>query len=154
MSRRGRNGVCTYCGVALTKGTRSDDHVVPKCLFSPNQRGGLVKVPACQRCNNHDKSVDDVYFRDWIVTDIETNVDRVPPSVYQAFLRAAGSNPDGKVRSKVARAALAGGRWEPRTTPSGLFAGYAVSYPFGYHPTKPWRRGDGDRNGSHAAGYR
>ncbi len=26
-----------------------------------------------------------------------------------------------------------------------------VIQPFGYHPTKPWRRGDGDRNGSHGA---
>ena len=25
---------------------------------------------------------------------------------------------------------------------------------YGYHPTQPWRTGDGDRNGPHAACYR
>lgn len=130
MSRKGRDAACTYCGVELTKYNRSSDHVLPKCLFSVSQRDGLVKVPACQRCNNHEKSVDDVYFRDWLVADSETDVSRVPRDVYRAFLRSAGDNPEGKVRSRVARAAMTAGRWEPRETASGLFAGYGFSYPF------------------------
>jgi len=36
-------------------------------------------------------------------------------------------------------------------TPLSGFLGDRVG---GYHPTKPWRTRDGDRNGSHAASYR
>lgn len=50
---------CIYCGelAALTK-----DHVPPKCLFPKSARQNLIRVPACEPCNNSAK-LDDEYFR-------------------------------------------------------------------------------------------
>lgn len=40
---------CHYCGIALTQGTRTRDHVVPRALGGPTKRDNLV--PACSPCN-------------------------------------------------------------------------------------------------------
>jgi len=50
---------CIYCGQqdALTR-----DHVPPKCLFPKSSRQNLIRVPACEPCNNSAK-LDDEYFR-------------------------------------------------------------------------------------------
>ena len=53
-----RIGICTYCH-ATTRLT--NDHVPPRNLF-PSGTTGIVKVPACEPCNNGAKK-DDEYFR-------------------------------------------------------------------------------------------
>ena len=50
---------CTYCGKL---GAPTKDHVPPKCLFPKSVRQNLIRVPACEQCNNSAK-LDDEYFR-------------------------------------------------------------------------------------------
>jgi hypothetical protein len=48
MSKRFKNKLCIYCGVA--KSTTAD-HVFARSLFLERRRSGLPKVPACAACN-------------------------------------------------------------------------------------------------------
>lgn len=51
---------CAYCG---SMENITDDHVPPQNLFpKPRPATGLIKVPACRRCNSS-ASKDDEYFR-------------------------------------------------------------------------------------------
>lgn len=58
--------ICAYCGTEGTDWT--DDEPVPKCLFMP-PKDNLIRVPACAKCNNELKSIDDTFLRDMIATD-------------------------------------------------------------------------------------
>lgn len=64
--RKRENGTCTYCG-AIGEVTR--EHVVPRCLFSPMPKLGVLLVPVCKKCNSEDKAKLDEYFRDRLVID-------------------------------------------------------------------------------------
>lgn len=67
MSRkRKNNGECAYCGI-ISELTR--DEVLPRCLFSKPRPDNLIKVLACARCNNEEKSRDDDFLRDLILSD-------------------------------------------------------------------------------------
>ena len=52
------------------------DHVIPQCLFSRPYPSNLITVPACDACNNVEKSADDTYLRDYIVVDISGSESR------------------------------------------------------------------------------
>jgi hypothetical protein len=52
-------GECYLCGAPAT--TR--DHIPPRGLFPQPRPNNLITVPACRSCN-HDRSLDDEYFRD------------------------------------------------------------------------------------------
>ena len=42
---------CFYCGRKLSKGSRSVDHIVPKCKGGKNSLDNLL--PCCRSCNAH-----------------------------------------------------------------------------------------------------
>src|ERR1700737_4785882 len=59
-SGKKRPAICAYCGTEGTDWT--DDEPVPKCLFMP-PKDNLISVPACAKCNNELKSIDDAFLR-------------------------------------------------------------------------------------------
>lgn len=56
-------GSCAFCGVF---GRITNDHVPPKNLFHGHPDDELIKVPACDECNQGAKK-DDEYFRAFLV---------------------------------------------------------------------------------------
>ena len=65
----------------------------------------------------------DDYFRDALITELGTDLSRVPREVMDAFYRSVKEN-----RSLVARAALAAGQIEPAFTAAGVYRGMGVAY--------------------------
>ena len=51
-------GQCYLCPNPAT----TDDHIPPKGIFKKPRPDNLIKVPACEKCNNNTK-LDDEYFR-------------------------------------------------------------------------------------------
>jgi hypothetical protein len=49
---------CYLCGASAT----TKDHIPPLCIFPKPRPSNLVTIPACNACN-HDRSLDDEYFR-------------------------------------------------------------------------------------------
>jgi hypothetical protein len=116
-SRKHRVGLCFYCGqpAELTV-----DHVVPECLFGGKAPKDVPKVPACATCNNVEKSGDDSYLRDLLVSDLHTSLSpRVRQLFDGPFLRAAGRN-----QSTLAPIVLKASPVDV-VTPSGLIIGIA-----------------------------
>lgn len=60
-------GECVYCGNITTL---TQDEVIPKCLFSKPLPINLIKVRACSTCNNKEKSKDDEFLRDLLLSDM------------------------------------------------------------------------------------
>lgn len=111
-------GVCAYCGQysALT-----EDHVIPKSLFSAPRPDDIPKVLACAKCNNVIKSFNDTYLRDLLVADISAANHPVAKEQFAKFIRAAHRR-----QSHLAREIA----WQSPVqvfTPSGLFTGMAYS---------------------------
>jgi hypothetical protein len=59
-------GECPYCGKMANL---TEDHIIPKCLFKPNTLERAFKTYVCSDCNNDEKSKDDSFLRDLLVTD-------------------------------------------------------------------------------------
>jgi len=59
-------GICPYCGEMAFL---TEDHIIPRCLFKPNTLERAFKADACHECNNDEKSKDDSFLRDLLVTD-------------------------------------------------------------------------------------
>lgn len=80
-------GICIYCG---TEGPITQDHVPPKNLFGKPLPPGVLKVPACAKCNNM-ASKDDEYFRSRIAfrKDIKDHeiIKQIRPVVVRSFER-------------------------------------------------------------------
>jgi hypothetical protein len=75
---------CVYCG---TTEASTKDHVPPKCLFPKSARQNLIRVPACEPCNNSAK-LDDEYFRA-VVSMASEDSDAVAIWKRRVFTRAS-----------------------------------------------------------------
>jgi len=116
--------LCAYCGIAPSE-PGGGDHVIPRCVFELKSQSE-IRVPSCLPCNNR-KSKDEDYVRDWLCAHIDVDQSAVPAKVYDRFMRSAKRD---KFGSAIARAAMTQGRYEPRFTASGLYAGIEFAYPF------------------------
>ena len=116
--------LCAYCG---ERPGNTRDHVIPRCLFGGPLPPDVITVRACRACNT-DKSQDDDYLRDLLVTDVQATQHPIAQRLLQGqVIRAAQRN-----RSRVARPAALVSPILPRTpirTPSGLYAGTLVTVP-------------------------
>ena len=121
MGKKRKVGECAYCGVI---GTLTDDHVIPRCLFEKPLPPDMVKVPACEKCNN-DKSKDDDYLRDFLVTDIYASEHPVAKRVFLTKTLSAGR----QNKSALVRAAKAQGRPESIYTKGGIYLGEGFGVP-------------------------
>jgi len=117
--------LCAYCGIAPSK-PGVGDHVIPRCIFEFESHS-VIRVPACERCNGQ-KSKDEGFVRDWLCSHADVDLSAVPQTVYDAFMRSANEHNN----SAIANAARRHGRYEPRFTESGLYAGKGFSYPLDY----------------------
>ncbi|MCE5313831.1 MAG: hypothetical protein ABFD49_09020 [Armatimonadota bacterium] len=69
---------CAYCGKI---GKMTIEHVIPQCLFTKPLPLDIVKVPACEQCNNA-KSADDSYLRDYLVTDASASEHKTARKIF------------------------------------------------------------------------
>lgn len=84
--KKNRNQACAYCGRV---GKVTEDHIPPKNLFPGIPNNELIKVPACDACNNK-FSKDDEYFRLITLREDVINhptVKKIYPSVKRSFQR-------------------------------------------------------------------
>jgi hypothetical protein len=110
-----RIGTCTYCG-GLTEITM--DHVVPRTLFTQPYPPDLITVPACEQCNNINKSSDDTVFRDYLTLDLYGNQSSGGRAAYPKVLRA-----NERGQSKLARLATSASEMRPLVTSAGIYLG-------------------------------
>jgi hypothetical protein len=97
MSKKQRNrGPCVYCG---DRTATTADHVIPRSLFQRPLPVNLIKVPACEPCNNQ-KSQSEDYLRDMLAV---SSAERHP--VAEALLSGAMARSVSKNRSQIWRAA-------------------------------------------------
>jgi hypothetical protein len=114
MSKR-RVGTCVYCGghANLTK-----EHVIPQCLYTPPLPSNTVTVGACQVCNNN-KSVDDAYLRDYLVSDMASGKSPAAQNIRTSkVMRSVKKN-----RSEIAREIQKRTYRKPLYTPGGIYVG-------------------------------
>ena len=118
--KKKRQAQCAYCGIW---GQVTDDHVIPQCLFNKPLPKDIVLIPACAKCNNNDKSKDDEYLRDYLVTDIHTSNHHIAQSIFHSkFLSAVRQN-----KSALAREVTKSASQEPFYSKGGIYLGEAVS---------------------------
>lgn len=122
MSRKQRKrGECAYCG---TVAELTIDHVIPQCLFTKPLPPDMVKVSACEQCNNT-KSKDDDFLRDFLVTDIFASEQPTAKAIFtQKVVSSARQNKSALMRSFKSHARL-----EPLHTRGGIYLGHAYSAP-------------------------
>ena len=65
---------CVVCGVPLTLGKSSKDHVPPKSVLNKPYPNRLPTVPACTKCNNESGAKDE-YFAAWLGATMSMTVD-------------------------------------------------------------------------------
>lgn len=119
--RREQIGECVYCG---TTGALEKEDVIPKCLFPKPRPNDLVKVPSCRKCNL-EKSKDDDYLRDLLVSDISTGNHPIAQTLFHdKMLSSFRQN-----SSDFARRAVSEGELSPYRTREGLYLGQAFSVP-------------------------
>lgn len=121
MARKKKTGVCAYCG-SISEVTT--DHVIPRCLYDGNVPQDVPRVTACYTCNNDEKSKDDSFLRDVLITDWHGS--RHP--IAQAIFRDAFARSVRRDKSEGARQAL---RATPvaLTTPGGIIHDLAYIAP-------------------------
>jgi hypothetical protein len=118
---RSRTGVCVYCG-ERAKVTR--EHVIPECLFTKPLPPNMITVGTCFKCNNG-KSGDDVYLRDFLLSDMATGENASAQEIrFSQLKRSVQTN-----RSEIARAALKYAYRVPVRTESGLYVDSAFAVP-------------------------
>ncbi len=111
-SKKYRGKLCAYCWAE----SQSADHVPPRNLFAVEDRTGLVKVPACTKCNA-EFSLDDEYTRLVLSLDSEL-ADRDDISqISSEAIRSLG-NPKKAGLLKSVQQSI---RYVDRVTPSGLY---------------------------------
>jgi hypothetical protein len=107
--------ICVYCSQLKEV---SKDHVVPKCLFTQPYPPNLISVPACDDCNR-EKSLNDDYLRDFLVTDNYVNQSPVAQQIFHQ--KMLSSQRQGS--SVIAREAVSKARLEPLYTKGGIYMG-------------------------------
>lgn len=108
-------GECTYCG-KIAEITM--DHVVPRTLFTPPYPPNLITVPACEPCNNVNKSGNDTIFRDYLALDLFGNQSASGQAVYPKVLRA-----NERGQSELARLAASASVMKSLVTSAGIYLG-------------------------------
>src|SRR5262245_17888600 len=117
-------GICAYCG---TLALLTLDYVVPRCLFIPPLPGDLPKVRACTWCKGVQKSSENSYLRDMLISDCATQHHPVAQHLAVTCARSIKRR-----QSRFAREANAKpGKVVEAYTPGGLYVGpaYAVDLP-------------------------
>jgi hypothetical protein len=114
-------GICVYCGLVAPL---EKEDVIPKCLFLKPRPSDLVKIPSCRKCNL-DKSKDDDFLRDLLVTDISV----ADNPIAQAIFRQKMLSSVRQKSSELARTAITKGRIEPFYTKAGIYLGNCVFAP-------------------------
>lgn len=72
-------GECAYCG---RKDLLTRDEVIPRCLFSKPLPSNLIRVLACAKCNNEEKSIDDEFLRDLLLSDVNSMKNETASSLF------------------------------------------------------------------------
>lgn len=83
MSKKSKNpkkGICIYCGLERTL---TDDHIPPKSIFPRPRATNLITVPCCSDCN-HDAHLDDMYFKDVLVSMYDVKDHPAIPKLHSA----------------------------------------------------------------------
>jgi hypothetical protein len=106
---------CAYCG-NITEVTQ--EHVIPKCLFTRPYPPNLITVSVCEPCN-HAKSHNDDFLRDWLTMDIFGSQSPDAQAVFADTV--VRSTHEG--HSKLAKQLLSEAQLEPFTTKAGIYLG-------------------------------
>ena len=89
---------CVYCGKV---GVTTDEHVVPKGLYSKDHR---VVIPCCESCNNA-KAKDDEYFRLVFAALLESKDHPVAQQVLEKVKRSLRNPRQSRYAEMIARSA-------------------------------------------------
>jgi len=82
-------GICVYCR-QFTEVTL--DHVIPQCLWPGRVPKDAPVVNACKACNHQNKSGDDTYLRDILVTNSRSSDTPIAQKLFPKFGRAMERN--------------------------------------------------------------
>lgn len=109
-------GECAYCGInaILTR-----DEVIPRCIFSKPRPNNLIKVLACAECNNEEKSKDDEFLRDLLLSDINSMKNEVAKSLFDSKVLSSIN----KNKSFFARQSIPTAKLIPSYTEGGIYMG-------------------------------
>lgn len=119
MSKRKKITQCVYCG---KNKLASDDHVIPKCLFTGGLPNDIVLVPVCVSCNN-EKSRDDSFLRDWLVSDQRTLHNSLSQKIFaEKFARSLE-----KGHSELAKQAVQHAQFQDIFSSGGIYLGKAYA---------------------------
>lgn len=114
--------LCAYCGV---RPTTTQDHVIPRCLFTRPLPQQMITVPACEECNR-EKQPDDTYLRDMLVSDVNASEHPTARSLLHGPVQRSAKLYNS---SDVAHVARTQARWEEYYTPAGLYVGHGRRIP-------------------------
>jgi hypothetical protein len=112
-------GVCVYCG--LEKET-TQEHVIPKALYPEPYPSNMITVRTCLDCNNP-KSTDDVYLRDFLLSDMATQASPTAQEIWKGkFIRSVERN-----SSEIARLVVKNPLPTAVFLPNGDYIGHAIA---------------------------
>ena len=109
---------CVYCGedTVLTQ-----DEVIPRCIFASPLPSNLIKVLACAKCNNEEKSKDDAFLRDLVLSDVNAMKNESAKALFDSkVVRSINTH-----RSEFARQAVPTAKLLPIHTDGGIYLGHA-----------------------------
>jgi hypothetical protein len=109
--------MCTYCGQAPAD---TVDEVPPRCFFKPPMPRNLIKVPACQRCNNEVFAPIDVQVRNWLISEKDSEKHPEVQGVLEGK-RLRGLQSDPRMRNEILRSLVDA----EVVSPAGLYLGTA-----------------------------
>jgi hypothetical protein len=89
--------MCIYCGQAPAD---TVDEVPPRCFFKPPVPRELIKVPACQRCNNEVFAPIDVQVRNWLMSERDSEKHPEVQGVLEGK-RLRGLQSDPRMRNEI-----------------------------------------------------
>jgi hypothetical protein len=88
---------CIYCGLAPGD---TVDEVPPRCFFKPPVPRNLIRVPACQHCNNEVFAPIDVQVRNWLMSVEESEEHPEVQGVLEGR-RLRGLQSDPRMRNEI-----------------------------------------------------
>jgi hypothetical protein len=112
---------CVYCG---TQSLLTREHVIPQCLFLRPLPPTMVTVGICFPCNNN-KSADDTYLRDWLLSDMATDKNAVVRELRAGKLMRSVMTNRSELAQTVAKQAFR----KPLYTPAGIYVGSHFAAP-------------------------
>jgi hypothetical protein len=112
--------MCAYCGDS--KGPFQDEHVIPRCLWDSKRPGHMITIPACMPCNQG-YGKDEEYFRTVLAALVGEGHHPEVEKLLQGKVKR-GLDRNSRLRADLTR----GFGRRPQVTPSGLFAGWGLSF--------------------------